>query len=137
VTNDNSSPSNRPKQGSKFSDNTSKRKLSCSAISPTNQMRFHTNLKVMSMTPQKKHFHVLLNVPTRSTSPLARFLTQCACFVIATCSCCHKPIGMCNIVMEHGLGTQRFVPFLCSGFDLVSLSLGCTAILGPELRTRL
>jgi len=80
-------------------------------------------------------FHVLLNVPMRLSSPLARLLTRCACFVIVTCSCRHKSVGLHNIVLERGVGTHHFVPFLCSGFDLVSCSLGCTAVPGPELMT--
>jgi len=79
----------------------------------------------------------LSNVPTRLTSSLARLIARCTCFVIVMCSCCHTSTGTCTIVTEHGVGTQCFVPFLCSGFDLASLSLGCTAVPGLELGTRI
>ena len=53
------------------------------------------------------------------------------------CTCYHMPIGLYNIVMEHGMGTQRFRSNLCSRFNLVSFPLGCTLVLGLELGTRL
>mgnify|MGYP007080228534 CR=1 FL=1 len=84
-----------------------------------------------------KTFHVLLNVPMRLTFPLARLLTRCACFVIVTCSCCCRSARLHNVVTEHGVGTQHLVLFLCSGFNPVSSSLWCTAVLGLELGTRL
>jgi len=75
----------------------------------------------------------LSNVPTRPTSSLARLITWCTCFVIVTHCCYHKSVGMRNIVMQHIVETQLFVPFLCSGFDLASCSLGCTLVPGLEL----
>jgi len=44
---------------------------------------------------------------------------------------------MYNIVIEHVVEIQLFVPFECSELDLASCSLGCTAVLGPELDTQL
>jgi len=44
---------------------------------------------------------------------------------------------MCNIVIEHVVETQLFVPFECSALDLVSCSLGYTVVPGLELGTRL
>jgi len=81
--------------------------------------------------------HVWSNTPTRSTSSLARLITRCACFVMVTYTCYHKPVGLHNIVIEHGVGTQLFRSNLCSGFDLVSFPLGCTSVPGLELGTRL
>jgi len=52
-------------------------------------------------------------------------------------SCYHMPVGLYNIVIEHGVGTHRFRSTLCSGLDLVSFPLGRTSILGLELGTRL
>jgi len=99
-------------QGMKHNDITLKKKLSYSDVSPMKQMRFKTNLKVMSFTLQRKTLHVASNIPMRSTSSLARLLTRCACFAIATCSCCHKSVGLHSIVTEHRVTTHHFVPFL-------------------------
>jgi len=44
-------------------------------------------------------------------------------------TCYHKPVGLYNIVIEQGVGTQRFRSNLCSGFDLVSFPLGRTSAL--------
>jgi len=49
----------------------------------------------------------------------------------------HMPVGLYNIVIEHGVGTHRFRSTLCSGLDLVSFPLGRTSVLGLELGTRL
>jgi len=81
--------------------------------------------------------HVWSNIPTRLTSPLARLLTRCACFDMVKYTCYHIPVGLYNIVIEHGVGTQRFCSNLCSGSNLVSLPLGRTTVLGLELGTRL
>ena len=81
--------------------------------------------------------HVWSNIPTRLTSWLARLLTRCACFIIVRYTCYHMPIGLYNIMIEHGVGTQRFRSNLCSGFDLVSFPLWCTLVPGLELGTRL
>jgi len=47
------------------------------------------------------------------------------------------PVGIYNIVIEHGVGTHRFRSTLCSALDLVSFPLGRTSVLGLELGTRL
>jgi len=52
-------------------------------------------------------------------------------------TCYDLPVGLYNIVIERGMGTQRFHSNLCSGFDLVSFPLGRTSALGLELGTRL
>jgi len=81
--------------------------------------------------------HIRSNVPMRLTSSLARLLTWCACFIMDRCTCYHMPVGLYNIVMEHGVGTQCFHSNLCCGFDLVSFPLGCTLVQGLQLGTRL
>jgi len=54
MTNDNSSPSNQPNKGWNVANNTLMKKLSCSNVSPKEQMLLHAILKVMSVTlPQK------------------------------------------------------------------------------------
>jgi len=52
-------------------------------------------------------------------------------------SCYHMPVGLYNIVIEHGVGTQRFRSTLRSALDLVSFLAGRTSALGLELGTRL
>jgi len=81
--------------------------------------------------------HVRSNIPTRLTSSLARLLAWCASFDMVRCTCCHLPVGMCNIVTEHGVGTHRFRSNLCCRFHLVSFPLGHTSTLGLELGTQL
>jgi len=58
-------------------------------------------------------------------------------FVMVRHSCYHMPVGLCNIMIEHGVGTQRFRSTLCSGLDLVSFPSVLTLALGLELGTRL
>jgi len=98
------------KQGAKcYKDNTWN-KVSCPDVSPTNQMQFCTNTKYASITPQQK-LPCLLNIPTMSTSSLARLITWSACFVIVTCSCHHKSIGIHNIVTQHRVQFELNVSF--------------------------
>jgi len=52
-------------------------------------------------------------------------------------SCYHMPVGLYNIMIEHGVGTHRFHSTLCSALDLVSFPLGRTSVLGLEFGTRL
>jgi len=102
-------------------------------------MFLHANLKLMSVKLPYKMLHIRSNIPKRLTSSLARLFTRCACFVMNRYTCYHMPVGLYNIVIEHGVGTQRFRSNLCSGFDLVSFPLGRTSALGllVELGTRL
>jgi len=81
--------------------------------------------------------HIWSSIPTRLTSSLARLLTRCVCFVMVRYTCYHMPVGLYNIVIEHGVGTQRFRSNLCSGFDRVSFPSGHTLVPGLELGTRL
>jgi len=105
LTNDNSLPKIDCKQGTKCSEQHLKKKLSCSYVSPKEQMLLHANSKVMTVKLPCKMLHVWSNIPTRSTSSLARLLTRCACFVMVRCKCYHMPVGLHNIVTEHGMGT--------------------------------
>ena len=114
-----------------------KKKLSHSDVSPTKQMRSLHKFESYECHSTPETPPCLSHVPTRSTSSLARLITWCTCFVIATCACYHKSMGLCNIVMEHGVGTPSFVPLECSAFDLSSCSLGCTAVPCLELGTQL
>jgi len=98
-------------------------------------MLSHANSKVMSIELRCETLHVGSNAPTRLTFSLARLLARCECFVMVTHSCYHMPVWLCNIVIEHGVGTQRFCSNLCSGFHLVSFPLGRTSALGLELGT--
>ena len=132
LTNDKSSPEFDRKQGTKHSDQHLKEKLFYSNVSPKEQMLLHANSKVMSVALPQKQLHVWSNAPTRSTSSLARLPTRCACFVMVMCSCHHMPVGLHNIVMEHGVGTHRFCSTSCSALDLASFPLGCTSVLGLE-----
>jgi len=100
-------------------------------------MLLHANLKLMSVKLPCEMLHVLVECSNKIDISLTRLLTRCACFVMVMHSCYHKPAGLCNIVIEHGVGTQRFRSTLCSGFDLVSFPVGRTSVLGPELGTRL
>jgi len=52
------------------------------------------------------------------------------------CTCHHKPVGLHNIVMEHGVETHRFRSTLRSGLDLESFPSGGTLVLVQELGTR-
>jgi len=120
---------------------------------------------MQQMTPWKETF--LLQCFTKETDAFARKFESCSiklphentpCFIehsnkidifigkIACtvcmfrhgeCTCYHMPVGSHTVVTEHGVGTHRFCSNLCSGFDLVSLSLGRTPVLGLELGTRL
>ena len=100
-------------------------------------MTWHANLKLVSDNLPCEMLHIWSNIPTRSTSSLARLLARCACFIMVTCSCHHMPVGSCNIVTEHRVRTQRFRSTLRSGLDLVSFPSGRTSALGLELGTRL
>jgi len=98
-------------------------------------MLLHANSKVMRIAPPWKQLHVRSILPMRLTSSLARLLTRCACFVMVRCTCCHMPVGLYNVVVEHAVGTQLFRSTQCSGFDLVSFPLERTSVLGLELGT--
>jgi len=98
-------------------------------------MLLHANLKVMSVKLPCEILHVLIECSNKIDISLARLITQCACFIMVRYTCYHKPIGLYNIVIEHGVGTQRFRSNLCSGFDPVSFPLGCTLVPGLELGT--
>jgi len=124
-------------KGRSAANNTSERNFPISMFHQKNRCFYMQTLKVIALSIHTKILHVWSNTPTRLTSSLARLLTRCACFVLAKCTCYHKPVGSYNVVIEHGVGTHRFCSNLCSGFDLVSLSLGRTSVLGLELGTRL
>jgi len=100
-------------------------------------MLTHANLKVISVKLPYEKLHVRSNIPTRLTSSLARLLTRCACFVLNRYTCYHMPVGLYNIVIEHGVGTHRFRSTLCSISDLGSFPLRRTSALSLELGTRL
>jgi len=100
-------------------------------------MLLHANLKLMSIKLPCEQLHVSIECSNKIDISLARLLTRCAFFVMVRYSCYHKPVGLYNIVMEHGVGTQRFRSNLCSGFDLASFPLGRTLVPGLELGTRL
>jgi len=108
LTNDNSSPSNRPNKGRNAVINALEKKLSHSDVSPKEQMLLHSNLKVVSVRLPWKWLHVLQQDRHLHWQDCSR----CACFVMVRCSCCHMPAGLHNIVMEHVVGTLIFVP-LC------------------------
>jgi len=135
--NNNSSPETWPNKGRNIANNILIKKLSYSDVSPKEWMTWHANLKLVSDNLPCEMLHIWSNIPTRSTSSLARLLARCACFIMVTCSCHHMPAGSCNIVMEHRVGTQRFRSTLRSGLDLVSFPSGRTSALGLELGTRL
>jgi len=52
-------------------------------------------------------------------------------------TCYHMPVGLYNIVIEHGVRTHHFRSTLCSALDLVAFPLRRTSALGLELGTRL
>ena len=58
VTNDKSSPNFDRKQGDKTQRTTPQKKLSCSDVSPKEQMLLHANLKVVSVALPQKQLHV-------------------------------------------------------------------------------
>jgi len=85
-----------------------------------------------------KCWHLKQNTPCLVECSIFIGKIACTVRVFRHCnphSCCHKSAGLCNIVTEHGVGTHQFVPFLCSGLDLASCFLGCTAVPGPERAT--
>jgi len=91
----------------------------------------------MSVKLPYEILHVLIEYSNKINISLARLITRCACFVMNRYTCYHMPIGLHNIVIEHGVGTHRFRSTLCSALDLVSFPSGLTSDLGLELGTRL
>jgi len=100
-------------------------------------MLLHAKLKLMSVKLPYEILHVLIEYSNKIDISLARLITRCACFVMNRHTCYHMPVGLYNIVIEHGVGTHRFRSTLCSALDLVSYPLGRTSALGLELGTRL
>jgi len=98
-------------------------------------MLLHANSKVTRIKLPYEILHVLIEYSNKINISLARLITRCACFVMVRYTCYHKPVGLYNIVIEHGVGTQRFRSNLCSGYDPVSFPLGCTLVPGLELGT--
>jgi len=93
-------------------------------------MLIHANSKVMTVKLPYEILHVWSNVPTRSTSSLARLLTRCACFVMVRYSCYHcgglrlqiTRRCLCQLVSrdhsnEYGAATAAIV-FLVVGIDI-------------------
>jgi len=91
----------------------------------------------MSVKLPYEMLHVLIECSNKIDIPLARLITRCGCLVLNRYTCYHMPVGLYNIVIEHGVGTHRFRSTLCSALDLVSFPLGCTSVLGLELGIRL
>jgi len=90
----------------------------------------------MSITAKAGDTSMFVKCLNKIDMSLARLTAWCVCFIIATHSCHHKSTGMHNIMMEHGVGTHHFILFHCSEFDLVSFSLGFTAVLGTHKHER-
>jgi len=82
---------------------------------------------------QQKWLHLCRLSPMRLTSHWQDWLHGVHVSSLSDALCCHKSAGMHNIVLEHIMETQLFVPFLYSGFNLVSCSLGCTLVPGLGL----
>ena len=78
-----------------------------------------------------------LTFPTRLTSHWQDRLHGVHVSSLPTLLCRHKSVDMHNVVMEHVIETQLFVPCDCSVLDLASCSLGCTVFPDPELGTPL
>ena len=55
-------------------------------VSPTKQMRFHTNLKLMSIITTTEMTPSLSIVSNEIDISLARLIARCACFVFVGCS---------------------------------------------------
>jgi len=102
MINDNSSPSNRPNERTKCSEQHLRKEtflLQCFI------KRTDAFTRKFESYEHQTTIEIALCFPTRSTSSLARLLTRCACFVMVRHSCHHMPIGLHNIVMEHVVGT--------------------------------
>jgi len=91
----------------------------------------------MSVKLPYEILHVLIKYSNKIDISLARLITRCASFVMNRYTCYHMPVGLYNIVIEHGVGTHCFRSTLCSALDLVSFPSGRTSALGQELGTRL
>ena len=89
LTDNNCPPENRPQTRDKHSKQHLKKKLSCSDVSWKEQMLLHANSKVRHVRLTCQMLHVSSNAPTRSTSSLARLITQWVCFVLGRCTCHH------------------------------------------------
>jgi len=107
-------------------------KVSYSDVSPTKQMWFCTNEKLMTITMCS-----ICSAFVISIQQDWHLIGKIDCTVHMFCHCntllSLKSIGMCNIVMEHIVETQLFAPIMCSGLDLASCSLGRTSVRGLEL----
>ena len=98
-------------------------------------MLSHANFESYSVQLPHENTPCLIECSNKIDISIGKIAHTVCMFRHGECTCYHMPVGLHNVVIEHGVGTHRFCSNLCSGFDLVSLSLGRTSVLDLELGT--